>query len=128
MVISWQSQKQKTVALSTCEAEYMARAAAACQAVWLTRLLGAIAGANVQPPVLKMDNQSAIALSKNPVVHDRCKHIDTKFHFIHECVEDGRIRLDYASTQEQLTDVLTKSLGRARFYELRDRIGVVKLR
>jgi hypothetical protein len=77
MVISWQSQKQKTVALSTCEAEYMAGAAGAYQAVWLKRLLGDIAGVNVQQPILKMDNQSAIALSKNPVLHDRSKHIDT---------------------------------------------------
>ncbi|RLN29846.1 putative mitochondrial protein [Panicum miliaceum] len=128
MVISWQSQKQKIVALSSCEAEYMAGAAGACQAMWLSRLLGDIAGANVQQPVLKMDNQSAIALSKNHVLHDRSKHIDMKFHFIRECVEGGRISLDYVSTQEQLVDILTKSLGRARFCELRNKIGVVKLR
>lgn len=106
----------------------MAGAAGACQAVWLTRLLGDIAGANVQQLVLKMDNQSAIALSKNPVLHDRSKHIDMKFHFIHECVESGSIFLDYVSTQEQLANILTKSLERARFCELRDKIGVVKLR
>ncbi|KAK8455568.1 hypothetical protein SEVIR_4G141001v4 [Setaria viridis] len=128
MVISWSSQKQKTVALSTCEAEYMAGAAGACQAVWLRRLLSDIAGENVQQPILKMDNQSAIALSKNPVLHDRSKHIDTKFHFIRECVEDGRISLEHVSTQEQLADILTKSLGRARFCELRDKIGVVRLK
>ena len=75
-----------------------------------------------------MDNQSAIALSKNPVLHDRSKHIDTKFHFIRECVDSGKICLDYASTQEQLADVLTKSLGQARFCELRDKVGVVKLK
>jgi hypothetical protein len=128
MVISWSSQKQKAVALSTCEAEYMAGAAGACQAVWLRRLLDDIAGVNVQQPILKMDNQSAIALSKNPVLHDRSKHIDTKFHFIRQCVEDGKISLEYVSTQEQLADILTKSLGRARFCELRDKIGVVKLK
>ena len=105
----------------------MAGAAGACQAVWLTRLLGDIAGANVQQLVLKMDNQSAIALSKNPVLHDRSKHIDMKFHFIHECVESGSIFLDYVSTQEQLANILTKSLERARFCELRDKIGVVKV-
>lgn len=128
MVISWLSQKQKTIALSTCEAEYIAGAAAACQAVWLSRLLDDIAGASAQQPILKMDNQSAIALSRNPVLHDRSKHIDTKFHFIRECVEHGRIGLDYVKTQEQLADILTKSLGRARFCELRDQIGVIKLR
>jgi hypothetical protein len=128
MRISWQSHKQTAVALSTCEAEYMAGAVGACQAVWLTRLLGDIGGVKVQMPVLKMDNQSAIALSKNPVLHDRSRHIDVKFHYIRKCVEDGRICLEYVSTQEQLADILTKSLGRARFSELRDRIGVVKLK
>ncbi|KAI4370868.1 hypothetical protein MLD38_019168 [Melastoma candidum] len=127
MPVSWQSQKQKTVALSTCEAEYMAGALGACQAVWLVRLMGDITGVKVQPPVLKMDNQSAIALSRNPVLHDRSKHIDTKYHFIRECVENGRICVDHVSTEEQLADVLTKSLGRTRFSELRDKIGVVKL-
>ena len=128
MPISWQSHKQKAVALSSCEAEYMAGAVGACQAVWLARLLSDIVGVKVQPPVLKMDNQSAIALSKNSVLHDRSKHIDTKFHYIRKSVEEGRICLDYVSTQEQLADVLTKSLGWARFCELRDKIGVVKLK
>ena len=128
MPVTWQSQKQKTVALSTCEAEYMAGAAGACQAVWLVQLLSDITGDVAQPPALKMDNQSAIALSKNPVLHDRSKHIDTKFHFIRECVDSGKTSVEYASTQEQLVDVLTKALGRARFCELRDKVGVVKLK
>lgn len=96
--------------------------------MWLSRLLGNIAGASTQQPILKMDNQSAIALSKNLVLHDSSKHIDTKFHLIRECVEHGRICLDYVKTQEHLADILTKSLGRARFCELRDKIGVIKLR
>jgi len=116
------------VALSTCEAEYMAGAVGACQAVWLVRLLSDITGDVVQLPVLKMDNQSAIALSKNPILHDRSKHIDIKFHFIRECVESGKISVDYTSTQEQLADILTKALGRASFCELRDKVGVVKLK
>ena len=128
MPVSWQSQKQKTVALSTCEAEYMAGAAGACQAMWLMRLLRDIIGIKAQPPLLKMDNQSAIALSRNPVLHDRSKHIDTKYHFIRECVENGKVCVDHMSTEEQLADVLTKSLGRVRFSELQSKIGVVSLR
>jgi len=58
-----------------------------------------------------MDNMSAIALSKNPVLHDRSKHIDTKFHFIRECVDKGIILLEYANTQDQLADLMTKALG-----------------
>ncbi|WVZ90550.1 hypothetical protein U9M48_036842 [Paspalum notatum var. saurae] len=67
------------------------------------------------------------ALSKNPVLHDRSKHIDTKFHFIRECAEKGDIDIEFAGTQEQLADILTKSLGKKAFQELRGRIGVIKL-
>ena len=76
---------------------------------------------------LLMDNKSAIALSKNPVHHDRSKHIDTKFHFIRECIEEGKIEVDYIGTEEQLADMFTKALGQARFVELRRALGVVKL-
>jgi hypothetical protein len=108
-------------------AEFIAGAAAACQAVWLRRLLEDVTGTKVPAPVLKMDNQSAIALSKNPVLHDRSKHIDTKFHFIRECAEKGDINIEFTGTQEQLADILTKSLGKKAFHELRGRIGVIKL-
>ena len=96
--------------------------------VWLVRLLGDVIGTEPRPPKLKLDNMSAIALSKNPVLHGRSKHIDTKFHFIRECLDDGKIQVDFTSSQDQLADVLTKSLGCIKFQELWDRIGVVKLR
>ena len=105
----------------------MAGAAGACQAVWLVRLLGDITGDKVQLPLLKMDNQSVIALCRNPVLHDRSKHIDTKFHFIRECIDKGSISLEFASSQEQLADLMTKALGRSRFCELREKIGVINL-
>jgi hypothetical protein len=125
--VAWQSQKQRVVALSSCEAEYIAGAAAACQGVWLQRLLQDVVGTSVPPPELKMDNQSAIALSKNPVLHDRSKHIDTKFHYICECVDGGAVRLVFVSTQGQLADIMTKSLGKSKFQELRELIGVIKV-
>ncbi|XP_066391807.1 secreted RxLR effector protein 161-like [Miscanthus floridulus] len=68
--ISWLLLKQKVVALSTCKAEYVAAATAACQAVWLRRLLGELTGVEAHPPALMVDNQPAIALVKNPVLHD----------------------------------------------------------
>jgi hypothetical protein len=80
--VAWQSAKQKVVALSSCEAEYIAAAAAACEAVWLSCLLAELVGGAMLAPKLKVDNKSAIALIKNPVHHDRSKHIDVKFHFI----------------------------------------------
>jgi hypothetical protein len=68
--ISWQSQKQKVVALSTCEAEYIAAATACCQGIWLACLLKELTGEELRAPVLLVDNKSAIALAKNPVLHD----------------------------------------------------------
>jgi hypothetical protein len=67
--ITWQSQKQKFVALSSCEAEYMTSSAVACQAVWLAGLLTKILGESGRPPLLKIDNKSAIDLIRNPVHH-----------------------------------------------------------
>jgi hypothetical protein len=75
--------------------------------------------------VLKVDNKSAINLSKNPIHQDRSKHIEVKYHFIRECVEGGKIILEQISTKDQLGDIMTKSLGRVLFHELRDRIGIV---
>jgi hypothetical protein len=60
---------------------------------------------------LLVDNQSTIALSKNPVFHKRSKHIDLCYHYIRECVDKGRIIIDYIATEEQLVDILTKALG-----------------
>ncbi|XP_062230376.1 uncharacterized mitochondrial protein AtMg00810-like [Phragmites australis] len=112
--VCWQSNKQKVVALSTCEAEYIAAASAACQGVWLARLLGELRGEEARCVELRIDNKSAISLSKNPVLHDRSKHIDTRYHYLRECVEDGRIMTEFICSAGQLADILTKGLARAR--------------
>jgi hypothetical protein len=126
--ITWHSTKQKVVALSSCEAEYIAAGSGACQGVWLARLLKELTNSESVAPVLKVDNKSAIDLSKNPVHHDRSKHIEVKYHYIRECVEDGKIVLEQISTKDQLADIMTKSLGRVLFQELRDRVGVVNVK
>ena len=110
--ISWLSLNQKVVALSTCEAEYVAAAIAACQAVWLRRLLSELIGVEAHPPALMVDNQPTIAHAKNPVLHDRSKHIDIKLHFLRDCVDGGQIVIKFIETGRQLADVLTKLLGR----------------
>ena len=105
-----------------CEAEYVAAATAACQVVWLRWLLGELTGAEAHPPALTVDNQPAIALAKNPVLHNRSKHIDVKFHFFRDCVDGGQIVIEFVETGRQLTDVLTKPLGHLRLTELKKMI------
>ncbi|KAJ0970051.1 hypothetical protein J5N97_022928 [Dioscorea zingiberensis] len=123
-LVTWVSQKQKVVALSSCEAEYIAATTAACQGIWLNRLLADMRGQAEEEVVLKVDNKSTISLCKNPVHHDRSKHIDTRYHFIRECIENGKIAIDYVGSEEQLADILTKSLGRVKFLEMRHKIGL----
>lgn len=126
--VSWQSVKQKVVALSSCEAEYIAATTAACQGVWLSQLLGEVNQEEPDAFKLLIDNKSAIALSKNPVFHERSKHIATRYHYIRERVGDGSVHVEFVRTEGQIADILTKALGRTRFQELRSRIGVADVK
>ena len=80
--------------------------------MWLERLLGDLTDKEPEGVVLYVDNKSMIALCKNPVHHDRSKHIDIRYHYIRDCVEEGKIEVNYICTDDQLVDILTKSLGR----------------
>jgi len=84
-LVSWHSIKQKVVALSSCEAEYIAASTAATQALWLSRLLAELLGRHVEVVELKVDSKSALALAKNLVFHERSKPIRIKYHFIRNC-------------------------------------------
>ena len=99
-------------------------ATAACQVVWLRRLLGELTGVEAHPPALMVNNQPTIALMKNPVLHDRSKHINVKFHFLRDCVDGGQIVIEFVETGQQLADVLTKLLGCLRLMELQEMIGM----
>ena len=100
MGISWSSSKQKIVALSSCKAEYIAVTDAACQGIWLSRLIGELIGHEINPVTVKVDNQSTIILSKNPVHHSRTKHIDTRYHFIQNCVDYKKIFLNFVRASD----------------------------
>jgi hypothetical protein len=109
--VTWQSTKQKVVVLSSCETEYVASTAGACQGVWLKCLFAELRGLGEEDVELHVDNMSAIALLKNPVFHDRSKHIQTQFHLIRQCVDDGDIDIQFVPTEDQISDILTNALG-----------------
>ncbi|XP_074328230.1 secreted RxLR effector protein 161-like [Apium graveolens] len=92
------SQKQQCVALSNYEAKFMVATAAACQEIWLKKLLSKIKGEKVGPVLLYIDNKSAMIWQKNPVFHDRSKHIDVRYHFIRECVERMEIIIKHINS------------------------------
>ncbi|KAF2303197.1 hypothetical protein GH714_014504 [Hevea brasiliensis] len=77
--ITWVSHKQRIVALSSCEAEYIAATGGACQGIWLKKIIAELRGDDKVKPVLKVDNKSAISLAYNPVFHDRSKHLTQEF-------------------------------------------------
>jgi hypothetical protein len=103
------------VALSSYKAEYIAASTALTQALWLARLLGDLLGRDTEELELRVDSKSALALAKNPVFHERSKHIHIKYHFIQSYLDEGSIKVSYINTQDQLADLLTKSLGRVKF-------------
>jgi len=112
------------VALSSCESEFMAATAAAMQAIWLRNLLSELTSAKGKVVALYVDNNSAIALMKNPVFHGRSKHIDTKYHFIRECIEREQIVAKRVGTAEQKADSLTKALAAGSLMVMRHLLGV----
>lgn len=122
--ISWSSKKQPIVSLSTTEAEFIAAASCACQAVWLQRVLDMLSLNRSKSITIHCDNSSAIKLSKNPVMHGRTKHIDVRFHFLRNLTKDGTVELEYCSSEEQLADLMTKPLKLDSFCKLRQSLGV----
>lgn len=123
--VTWSSQRQKLVTLSTTESEYVAAAAAAKEVCWLRKLLSGIGYRCDKRTVLYVDNQSAIKLVKNPQFHKRTKHIDIRYHFIREKHESGELEVKYVPSESQLADIYTKALPRDRFLYLRDSLGII---
>lgn len=126
--ITWSSCKQKSVALSSAEAEYMAVSDASKEAVWISGLLGEL-GLGVQGPVIIYDdNQATIEIASNPKDHARTKHIDIRFHHIRERIALGQVILEYVRTNEQRADILTKALHKPAFIHLKSLLRVMPVR
>lgn len=121
--ISWESRKQKTVALSSTEAEYMALSEAAKQATYLIRLLSAFGIPDVTIKIF-CDNNGAIKLAENPVFHARSKHIDIRHHFVREVLNQGAISVAHISTTDMASDFLTKALPASKFKKCLSNLGL----
>ncbi|OIT02422.1 retrovirus-related pol polyprotein from transposon tnt 1-94 [Nicotiana attenuata] len=125
-VISWSSKKQSIVTLSTCEAEYITATSCTCHAIWLRGLLKELNLPQIEATEICIDNKSAQALAKNPVYHDRSKHIDSRYHFIRECIAKKEVELKYMKSHDQAADIFTKLLKFDDFQRLRSRLGMKK--
>lgn len=108
--ISWSSKKQPTVALSSTEAEYRAVCAATCEVVWLRQLLDELGFPQRKGSSILCDNQSCLAIARNPVFHARTKHIEIQYHYVREQFLAGAVTLDYCRTEDNLADLFTKAL------------------
>jgi hypothetical protein len=122
--VSWQSRKQRTPALSSVEAEYMATTQACKEAMWWRYFLTELGLPPKGPTVIYSDSQGSMALAKNPEHHERTKHIDIQYHFIRHQVAVGTVALQYISTEDMVADVLTKPLSKDRHKMLIARMGV----
>ncbi|GJU06985.1 hypothetical protein Tco_1123415 [Tanacetum coccineum] len=122
-LVSWSSKRQKSAAISSTEAEYIALSGCCAQVLWMrSQLTDYGLGFNKIP--MYCDNKSAIALCCNNVQHSRSKHIDIRFHFIKEQVENGVVELYFVNTEYQLADIFTKALGRERIEFLINKLGM----
>ena len=116
--ISWSSKKQHVVVLLSTEAEYIAQTHAAKEALWLCSFLQELHSTPDDPLIINCDNQGAIALAKDNKFHACTKHIDVRYHFIREVVEDGKVAVQYILTRDNISDIFTKPLAKAKFREL----------
>jgi hypothetical protein len=116
-VITWSSKKQRTVAKSSCEAEYMAVSNVTSELQWFRMWLHEVFGFHTVS-LMYCDNQGAIALAKNDSYHTKTKHIDIHYHYIREVIANKQLEIKYIQTKLQLADILTKSLKTPRFTEL----------
>nr|GEW49362.1 retrovirus-related Pol polyprotein from transposon TNT 1-94 [Tanacetum cinerariifolium] len=122
-LVSWSSKKQKSIAISKTEAEYIAMSGCCAQILWMRSQLTDY-GFDFNKIPLYCDNRSAIALCCNNVQHSRSKHIDIHHHFIRDQVERVVVELYLVSTDYQLADIFTKALPRQRFEFILPRLGM----
>jgi hypothetical protein len=124
---SWSSKKQPTITLSSTEAKYRGPAIAACEVVWLQKLLSDLGQPMDALVVIYCDNISSILLANNPVYHARTKHIEVHYHFIKEKVLAKEIDLIHVTTKDQVANIFTKAFGIDKLRKFRKMLGVLQV-
>ena len=126
-LVTWRSKKQPVVARSNAEAEFRALSHGICEGIWLQRMLKELKIPLDYPMKVLCDNKAAISIAKNPVHHDRTKHVEIDRHFIKEKIEILIASLVYTSSSQQTTDILTKGLSKSTYETLRSDLDMVDI-
>jgi len=122
-LISWTTKAQKTVALSSTEAEYMALSDCSRQVVWMHTLMGEL-GYSLKPIPICGDNQGSIFIASNPVTEQRSKHIDIRYHYVREVISQKYARVFFINGDNNPADMFTKNLGSVKFLKFRGELGL----
>ena len=129
--ITWSSKKQRSVATSSCESEYMAMASACKVGQWVAKVFRDLdrpqyIGEDSNLVQMRGDNQGAIALTKNPPhLHERSEHIDVAYHYVRDTAQNGRTVVKYINTADMVADGMTKPLKRVQFERFKAQLGLV---
>ena len=121
--ISWTSRAQRTITLSSTEAEYMVLSDCSHQVVWYHTLMGEL-GYNLKPVPICGDNQGSIFITSNPVTKKRSKYIDIRYHYIREVIERKLVEVFFIDRDKNPADLLTKNLGSVKFLQFRPEYGL----
>lgn len=116
--MTWRSKKQSVVARSSAEAEFRSVAHGICEVLWIRRVFEELKISTPPPIKVYCNNKSVIAISHNPVLHDRTKHVEIDKHFIKEKIDGGVICMVYIPSIDQVADILTKGLQKKQFDSL----------
>jgi hypothetical protein len=121
--VSWKARLQDTVALSTTEAEYMAIAEVTKEALWLKCIYSELCG--IKPCItIHCDSQSAIYLTKDQMITEKSKHIDIRYHFVHDIIEKGLVKICNISTHNNPADMMTKHVAVGKFELCSSLVGI----
>jgi len=123
-LISWKSKKQGVVSRSTAEGEYRTMATTCCALTWLLALLKGLPVKPLLPVHLFCDNQAALHIVRNPMFHERTKHIEVDCHYVHDKFKVGQIRPCFVPSKHQLVDLFTKVVSATQYSYLLGKLGV----